>query len=197
MLKASIAKAPFLIDWKIPSIFLDFVWKCKKNLLDSPRFFSKLSSNFTKFLLESPRFSLILSFKMLWEPCCASFLDIYIWHLHFLILIFTLKLENSILNFLTNEIFVFGIVRLLCYCSNVPSKVFYGSIGADFLRISRATSKIKDLSCTCKQLLSLMLKQNGQVRRIKSSLIKLIHLHQEVFTKYNKWIEEVIQAIGF
>ena len=83
------------------------------------------------------------------------------------------------------------------YCSNVPCKVFYGSIGAEFLRISRATSKIEDLSRTCKQLLSQMLKQNGQMKRIKFSLIKMIQRHQEVFSKYNKLIEEVMQAIGF
>ena len=38
------------------------------------------------------------------------------------------------------------IVRMPFYCSNVPSKMFYGSIGAEFLRISRATSKIEDLT---------------------------------------------------
>ena len=75
--------------------------------------------------------------------------------------------------------------------------MFFGSIGADFLRISRTTSKIEDLSRNCKQLLSRMLKQNGQMRRIKFSLLKIIQWHQEVFIKYNKSIEEVIQAIGF
>ena len=33
-------------------------------------------------------------------------------------------------------------------------------------RISRATSNTENLSCTCKQLLSRMLRQNGQMRRI-------------------------------
>ena len=76
--------------------------------------------------------------------------------------------------------------------------MFYGSIGAEFLRISRTTSKIEDLSRNCKQLLSRMLKQNGQMRRIKFSLIKMTQLHQEVvFIKYNKSIEEVMQAMGF
>ena len=37
--------------------------------------------------------------------------------------------------------------------------MFYGSIGAEFLRISRATSKIEDLSRNYKQLLNRMLKQ--------------------------------------
>ena len=83
------------------------------------------------------------------------------------------------------------------YCSNVPSKTFYGTIGAEFLRIPRATSKIEDLTRNCKQLLSRMLKQNGQIKRIKFSLIKMIQRHQEIFIQYNKSIEEVMQAIGF
>ena len=42
-----------------------------------------------------------------------------------------------------------------------------------------------------------MLKENGQTRRIKLSSIKMIQRHQEVFIKYNKPIEEVMEAIGF
>ena len=74
--------------------------------------------------------------------------------------------------------------------------MFYGSIGAEFLRISRATSKFEDPTRNCKKLLSRMLKQNGQVKRIKFSLIKMMQRHQEIFIKYNKSIEEVMQAIG-
>ena len=84
----------------------------------------------------------------------------------------------------------FIIVRIPFYCSNIPSKMFYGNIGAEYLRISTATSKIEDLSRTCKQLLSIMLKQNGQMRRIKFSLIKMIQRQQEIFIQYNKSIEE-------
>ena len=75
--------------------------------------------------------------------------------------------------------------------------MLYGSIGAEFLRISRATSKFEDFSRTCKQLLSRMLKQNGQMKRIKFSLIKMTERHQEVFIKYNKSIEEMMEAICF
>ena len=76
------------------------------------------------------------------------------------------------------------IVRMPFYYSNIPSKTFYGSIGAEFRRISRATSKIEDLSRTCKLLLSRILKQNGQMSRIKFSSIKMVQWHQEVFIKY-------------
>ena len=77
------------------------------------------------------------------------------------------------------------------YCSNIPSKMFYESIGADFFRVSRATSKIEDLSRTCKHLLSRMSKQNGKMRITKFYLIKMIQRHQEVFIKSNKSIEFV------
>ena len=83
-----------------------------------------------------------------------------------------------------------------CYF-NVPSKMFYGSIRAEFLRISRATSRIEDLSRTGKHLLSRMLKQNGQIRRINFCLIKMIQRHQDVIIKYNKLIGEVMKATGF
>ena len=50
--------------------------------------------------------------------------------------------------------------------------MLYGSIGAEFRRIFRATSEVEDLSRTCKQLLNRMLKQNGQMKRIEFSLKK-------------------------
>ena len=75
--------------------------------------------------------------------------------------------------------------------------MFCARIGAEFLRISRATSKIEDLFRTCKQLLSRMLKKNEQMSRIKLSIIKTIQRHQEVFTKYNKSAGKVMHAIGF
>ena len=119
---------------------------------------------------------------------CASFLDLYIY------------IENGEFHtrlFDKQDNLGFDIVRMPFYCSNIPSKMFYGSIGAEFLKITRATNKIEDLSRTSKQLLSRMLKQNGQMRRFKFSLIKTIQRHQEVFIKYNKSIEQVMQAIGF
>ena len=42
-----------------------------------------------------------------------------------------------------------------------------------------------------------MLKQSGKIRITKFSLIKMIQGHQEVFIKYNKSVEEVMEALGF
>ena len=107
----------------------------------------------------------------------TSFLDIYIY------------IENGEFHtklFHTQGNFSFNIVRMLFYCSNVPSKMLCESIGADLLRIYTATSKIENLSCNCKQLLSQMLKQNRQMTRIKISLIKMIQQQLQVFSKYHK-----------
>ena len=68
---------------------------------------------------------------------CASFLDLYI---------YTENGEFHTRLFGKRDNFGFDIVRMPFYCSNVPSKMFYGSIGAEFLRISRTTTKIKDLT---------------------------------------------------
>ena len=112
---------------------------------------------------------------------CASFLDLYIY------------MKNGELHtrlFDEQDNFGFDIVRIPFHCSNVPSKMFYGSIRAEFLRISRATNKTQDFNHNCKQLLSRMLKQNEQMRRIKFSLIKMIQRYQEVFIKYNKSVSK-------
>ena len=76
---------------------------------------------------------------------CVSFLDIYIYIEN---REFHAKLFDKRVNF------GFDVVRMPFYCSNIPSKMFYGSIRTKFLRISRTTSKIEDLSRTCEQLLS-------------------------------------------
>ena len=109
---------------------------------------------------------------------CASFLDMYIY------------IENGEFRtklFYKRDNFGFDIVRMSFFSSNIPSKMLYGSSEAKFLRISRATSKIEDLSRICKKLLS----------RIKFSLIKMIQRHREIFIKHSKSTQDVMQAIGF
>ena len=96
---------------------------------------------------------------------CVCFLDIYIY-------IENGEFHTKLLDKRDN--IGFNIVSMPFYYINVTRKMFYGSIGAEFLRISRATCKIEDLFHTCKHLLSWMLKQNGQMRRIKCSLVKII-----------------------
>ena len=74
---------------------------------------------------------------------CASFLDLYI---------YTANGEFHTRLFDKRDNFSLDFVRMPFYCSNVPWKKSYGSTGVEFLRSSRATSKIEDLSHNCKQL---------------------------------------------
>ena len=76
---------------------------------------------------------------------CDSFLDIYIY-------IENGEFHTKLFDMRGN--FGFDIERMPFYYSNVFSKMLHGTIGAEFRRISRVTSKIEDLSRTCKQLLS-------------------------------------------
>ena len=44
--------------------------------------------------------------------------------------------------------FGFDTAKMSFYCSNIPNKMFYGSIGAKFVRITRGNSRTEDLSRT-------------------------------------------------
>ena len=88
---------------------------------------------------------------------CASFLDLYIY-------IGNGEFHTRLFDKRDN--FGLDIVRMPFYGSSVPSKMFYGSTGAEFLRISRATSKIEDLTRNCEQLLSRMCKWANEENQI-------------------------------
>ena len=116
----------------------------------------------------------------------ATFLDINI------------KIENGIFCtklFDKRDNFGFDIVRMPFSCSNIPAKMFYGSIGAEFLRIARATSKIEDLATSCRQLLTRMSNQGGHDQNIRFSLKKMIQRHRDSFRKYEMSAEELLTII--
>ena len=82
--------------------------------------------------------------------------------------------------------YVFEIVRLPHKCSNIPSKMFYNTIGAETLRICRATTDYASFKLSTHCLLERMVKQGACFNNIKSILDKTIQQHWQVFSKYNK-----------
>ena len=76
------------------------------------------------------------------------------------------------------------------YCSNIPSKMFYGSTGAEFLRIFIAASKIEDLSCSCKQLLSWTLKQIELVLMMEIARLLVLCNKFEKREAFKKYLSE-------
>ena len=62
--------------------------------------------------------------------------------------------------------------------SNIPSKMFYSSIAAECLRISRSTSILEDTITCISSLLIRMLKQGAEKTLMKNAITKIFNRHQ-------------------
>ena len=61
--------------------------------------------------------------------------------------------------------------------SNLPSKIFYSAIGAEVLRIGRATSLPEDFLKSSSSLLKRMFKQGAKKHRLQKTLQKMYGRH--------------------
>ena len=98
-----------------------------------------------------------------------------------------ISIENN--KFITNlydkrDYFPFCIVRMPYIDSNIPSKIFYSSFGAEILRYARNTSKVEVFLNTCKNLLVRMLKQGGHINGLSNVLNKIVGRHFDTFSKF-------------
>jgi len=73
--------------------------------------------------------------------------------------------------------FPFAIVRMPFILSNMPSIIFYSSIGAEILRISRASNTTDHFISTSKVLLNRMTSQGAKQQRIVRVLKKIYGRH--------------------
>ena len=76
------------------------------------------------------------------------------------------------------DAFPFSIVRMPYKCSNIPSTIFYSSIGAEILRIARACTDAESFSKSAKPLLNRMIKQGANTKKsqnipLKDSIINI------------------------
>ena len=90
------------------------------------------------------------------------------------------------------DAFNFSVVRLPYKCSNIPSKMFYATIGAEVLRIGKATSEYNFFLQSVKTLLCRMRKQGADGFGIKKVLRKMMGRHQDHFLKFSKPIEDIV-----
>ena len=77
----------------------------------------------------------------------------------------------------------------------MPRKMFYSTIGAEFLRIARATSRIEDLTISLSSLIKRMLKQGAASDLANKTLANVIRRHSSTFTKYNCDIKTTVDAL--
>ena len=82
--------------------------------------------------------------------------------------------------------FPFSIVRMPFSSSNMPSSIFYSSIGAEILRIARATSNRRSFLSSTRILLKRMLKQGAHGKKVTIVLNKIYGRHNLCFNKFCK-----------
>ena len=80
--------------------------------------------------------------------------------------------------------FPFNIVRMPYASSNMPSNIFYSSVGAEVLRIARATSLKVDFTRSVEILLERMFSQGATKKRITKTLLKTYGRHPATFIPF-------------
>ena len=90
--------------------------------------------------------------------------------------------------------FPFSIVRMPYKCSNIPSNIFYSSIGAEILRIGRACSSTEAFLLSAQKLIKRMIKQGAKYSRVKKTLVK-IFARNAVFLKFADSKEHFLKDI--
>jgi hypothetical protein len=89
------------------------------------------------------------------------------------------------------DAFDFSVVRMPYKCSNIPCKMFYSTIGAEILRICRATSHYNFFLISARSLISRMRKQGADTQGIQRVIAKMIGRHLKPFEKYGIAAEQI------
>ena len=127
-----------------------------------------------------------LSLKVEHEGTHATFLDLDITIKDG---IFVYKLFDK------RDKFPFFIIRMPHLSSNIPSSIFYGSVFSEFLRIARCTLIFEDFIPRASELYSRMRSQGGDSRSILKQIKKALLRYPDVFKKYGKIYEEIVECI--
>ena len=93
--------------------------------------------------------------------------------------------------------FNFFIVRFSYTCSNIPSKIFLSTIGAETLRNISASSCFEYFIRFCQPFYSRMINQGTNVRGIKSVFVMFFKRHETTFSKFNKTSEQILLSSDF
>ena len=102
-----------------------------------------------------------------------------------------LDLEISIVNkqfklklYDKRDAFPFSIVRMPYLSNNMPSRIFYATIGGELLRIARCTTDISDFLASWHKLLTIMYKQGAELSKTKNAINKIYGRHLPAFSPF-------------
>ena len=90
------------------------------------------------------------------------------------------------------DAFKISAVRPPYKCSNIPGKMFYATIGAEVLRIGKATSNYDNFLHSVHTLLLRMKNQGADESAIKKALRKMFGRHQQHFFKFGKPSDDIV-----
>ena len=90
-------------------------------------------------------------------------------------------MESFISTSFIKELISFFIVRMPDKSSNVSSSTVYSAIGAESLRIARASNNPESFSTAIKPLIARMSRQGVSIGKINSSILKFFSKHHSDF----------------
>ena len=94
------------------------------------------------------------------------------------------------------DYFPFSIVRMPYKCSNMPSSIFYASLGAEILRIARATNTREHFIESSRQILCRMRKQGALELKVINTLNKTFGRHPHDFSYIARNAQELINLLS-
>ena len=92
--------------------------------------------------------------------------------------------------------FPLSFVKMSDKSSNVPSRMVYSAIGAELLRIARASNNPESFSTTIKPLIACMSRQGISIGKIKSSILKTFNKHHSDFNNVCQSKQELLNLIS-
>ena len=92
------------------------------------------------------------------------------------------------------DYFGFNITRLPYKDSNIPGRMFYSSIAAECLRISRSTSSVEQTVITITSLFERMYHQGAEKPKMRNSVSKVFNKHR-IGAKFNTTTSALINQL--
>ena len=90
----------------------------------------------------------------------------------------------------------FSIARMPEKSSNVPSSIVYSAIGAESLRIARASINPESFSTAIKPLIAFMSRQRVSIGKINSSILIFFNKHHSDFNNVCQSKQELLNLIS-
>ena len=91
--------------------------------------------------------------------------------------------------------FPFNIVRMPYKSSNLPSNIFYSAIGAETLRIAKASNNADSFFSAVQPLLTRMMKQGANRHRLSHVVCKFYNRHNLYFKSITGNLQELISVL--